>query len=363
MPASRFKFLRLRPFVHLRYFQIALLAGLVWASHSRLVAAQLRIAPLKYPVQTKNPGVWVPFASSHAPSTRRDESIRRILISVHSSGFNALQYLENARLAASKVPGALDETLIIAPQFFQKSAIPGSIPGGLLYWTVSPYRGSSRGAVGPEGTALSISAYAILDDMLVRLCNRRVFPNLKDIVLVGHSAGGQLVQRYAMVGRFEPPKGIHCRWVVCAPSSFAYPTPERPVRGAKGKFAVPSGKVLTQAPRYNHWGYGLEGPYGYFKGFDRDATVRRYGERHVYYLCGERDNDPNDGSLGKSGGAMLQGRHRRERMELFYAYLKHTYGRDITERHKMAITPGVGHYGRGNMTSRAGLRFLFADKP
>jgi hypothetical protein len=342
-----------------RFLTGLVLAFLVSAS----AHAELKIAPLKYPVNAKTPGAWIPFASSHLPSKRRNTTIKRVLVSVHSSGFDALQYYENARIAASKVPGALDETLIIAPQFFQKKVVPGRIPKGLLYWTVSPYRGSSRGAIGPEESKLSISAYGVLDDMLARLTDKKVFPELKDVVLVGHSAGGQLVQRYALVGKFEPPSGINCRFVVCAPSSFAYPTPERLAPGTRNEFVVPDAKVIASAPRYNNWGYGLAKPYGYFKGFDREATIKRYGLRNVYYLCGQRDTNVDDGSTSKSPGAMLQGSHRRDRTETFYAYLLHTYGDEIAQRHKMAITPRVGHYGRGNMTSKAGLRFLFADKP
>ncbi|MAG94845.1 MAG: hypothetical protein CMJ48_14040 [Planctomycetaceae bacterium] len=325
--------------------------------------AELKIAPLKFPVESRTPGVWVPFASSHPPSARRDETVTRILISVHSSGYDALQYYENARIAASKVPGASRQTLIIAPQFFHKNAVPGQIPKGLLYWTVPPYRGSSRGAIGPEENKLSISAFEILDDMLSQLSDKKVFPRLKDLVLVGHSAGGQLVQRYALVGKFGPPQGINCRFVVCAPSSFAYPTPERRVPGSNGRFAKPSREAIASNPSFHNWGYGLAKPYGYFKGFNPKATIKRYGRRNVYYLCGERDTNGNDGTTSTNGAAMMQGSNRRDRTETFYEYLLHTYGKGIAERHKMAITPGVGHYGRGNMTSKAGLRFLFADKP
>lgn len=322
-----------------------------------------RIAPLKYPVKQGNADGWVPFASSHPPSAKEDTTIKRILFSIHSSGFDALQYLENARIAASKVPGASRETLIIAPQFLAKSVLPEETPDGLLYWRVSPYRGSSLGAIGPDERKVGVSAYAILDDMLTRVADKKIFPNLKDIVLVGHSAGGQLVQRYALVGKFEPPRGINCRFVICAPSSFAYPTAERLVPGSRDRFAKPSDKAVSANPRYNEWGYGLDKPYGYFRGFDREATVKRYGRRRVYYLCGERDNNANDRSISKNGSAMMQGRNRRERMETFHKYVLHTYGTDVARRHKMAITPGVGHYGRGNMTSKAGLRFLFADNP
>jgi hypothetical protein len=39
-----------------------------------------------------------------------------------------------------------------------------------------------------------------LDQAIQWFSNRINFPNLKQIVVVGHSAGGQMAQRYAVVG-------------------------------------------------------------------------------------------------------------------------------------------------------------------
>jgi hypothetical protein len=280
------------------------------------------------------------------------------LFSIHSSGFDALQYYDNARIAASKVRGALPETLIIAPQFFEQKAIPGTVPEGMLFWRSSPFRGSARAAVGPEAKQLSISAFEVMDDWLTSLTSSGQFPQLKDIVIVGHSGGGQFVQRYAMVGKFAPSKEVLCRYVVSAPSSYAYPSGER-FDPKTNRFTTPEASTLSACPNYNQWGYGLEAPYAYFSDVASDLIAKRYAERNVMYLCGAQDADPNDDTIGKSCGAMLQGRHRLERMQVFAAYLQQKYGAAITRRHSFAVVPGIGHYGRGNMTSVSGLQFLF----
>jgi pimeloyl-ACP methyl ester carboxylesterase len=300
----------------------------------------------------------MPYVTSHALS-EPNRQITRLLFSIHSSGFDALEYYENARLAASSVRGALPETLIIAPQFFEEKAIPGAIPNGLLYWRVSPFRGSSRGAIGSGGKQVKISAFEVMDDWLTSLTDRRLFPRIKDVVLFGHSGGGQFVQRYAMVGKYEPPNRIKCRYVVSAPSSYAYASGERFDPGVN-RFRVPEGNALSACPDYNNWGYGLDSPYVYFSDVDAEAIARRYAERFVFYVCGANDNDPNDDTIGKSCGAMMQGRHRLERMQVFAAYLRHKYGASITRRHSFAVVPGVGHYGRGTMTSASGRKFLFS---
>ncbi len=179
------------------------------------------------------------------------------------------------------------------------------------------------------------------------------------LLVVVEGTGLKLVQRYAMVGKFEPASGIKCRYVVSAPSSYAYPSGERFHQPSK-KFIVPDAKTLSACPDYNHWGYGLDSPYGYFSDTPVDTIAKRYAERSVLYLCGANDNDSNDAAIGKSCGAMMQGRHRLERMQVFDAYLKQKYGERISRRHRFAVVPKMGHFGRGTMTSESGLKFLFS---
>lgn len=321
------------------------------------------LAPEKYPLDHKSRGAYVPYAASHDLS-RPIRDITRVMVAVHSSSFDANAYLRNGQAAATKFPGALKETLIIAPHLLTKTKVPGDeIPDGMLYWKVSPFRGSQLCAIGPRGRPCRFSAYELLDEMLVKLTNRRLFPNLKNVVVVGHSAGGQFVQRYALAGKFEPPKSINIRFVVCAPSSFAYVTNERLVPGTEDRFAVPANNVIATCGGYDNWGYGLSKPYAYFRNSNLADLKKRFGQRNVYYLCGERDTNADDGTTSKTCAAMMQGEHRRERMEVFHKYLQHVYGQRVTARHKLAITPGVGHSGYGNMTSAAGVKFLFAPKP
>ena len=40
-----------------------------------------------------------------------------------------------------------------------------------------------------------------MDEILHRLADCRVFPNLANIIVAGHSAGGQFVSRYEMANR------------------------------------------------------------------------------------------------------------------------------------------------------------------
>jgi hypothetical protein len=46
----------------------------------------------------------------------------------------------------------------------------------------------------------TISSYTVLDQIIQYYNNAAQFPNLKHIVIAGHSLGGQTVHRYAVVG-------------------------------------------------------------------------------------------------------------------------------------------------------------------
>ena len=52
-----------------------------------------------------------------------------------------------------------------------------------------------------DSTDRRVSSFAVLDALLQMLSDRQHWPALDLVVLAGHSAGGQFVQRYAVAGR------------------------------------------------------------------------------------------------------------------------------------------------------------------
>lgn len=99
---------------------------------------------------------------------------------------------------------------VIAPYF------PNGDDKGYAYpWTdgLKSGRGSTSNALVWSGSQWSagannqyphssrnISSYYVLDELIRYYDNQTLFPNLNQIVLVGHSLGGQMLQRYAAVG-------------------------------------------------------------------------------------------------------------------------------------------------------------------
>ncbi len=88
-------------------------------------AGAVELAPHKREIRIDGRDLFIPCKFSQS-ITKANPSITRVLFSIHSSGFDADQYFENARIAASKVPGAIETSLIVAPQFLEASVVDTS---------------------------------------------------------------------------------------------------------------------------------------------------------------------------------------------------------------------------------------------
>ena len=336
---------------------IALPIGVfVFAFPSR---AAIEIAPnaFKLNVEGDRTGL-LPYYSNH-PVGVDNPAIKRIVVAIHSSGYDAKTYCESVMLAAAK-EGETDSTLVIAPHFLRESIAPSSIKPGIVVWKGQPFWGSQQAFLSGEGAPIKISAFDVLDELIALLVSSGRLPNVKLVVVLGHSAGGQMTQRYAALNRIEEAlreKGIRMRYLVMAPSSYLYFTPERYVAKTTCDFALPA----VSPAGYDRYGYGLNEPYAFMKGFAAATIKAHYAPKVVLYLVGSRDveSKDEDQSVDDSPAAMLQGRTRVERATIFLAYLQHLYGAEAVASQRVVIAPGIGHYGRGLILTNAAREFLF----
>jgi pimeloyl-ACP methyl ester carboxylesterase len=181
------------------------------------------------------------------------------------------------------------------------------------------------------------------------LADRKLFPNLRQVVVAGHSGGGQVVQRYAIAGKGEPllaQQGVGVRYVVANPSSYAYFNSERP---------EPS--IAASCPGYNDWKYGMEARPAYLADPPAAALEQAYVARRVIYLLGTLDTNPDHPALDKSCMAEAEGPYRYARG---HAYAATMAARDAgTPNHSVWDVKGVGHDGDKMLTSSCGLEALF----
>lgn len=275
-------------------------------------------------------------------------AISRAIIVLHGRLRNADVYYISAHTAQVAAGDDGKSALMIVPQFLAEIDIEAhKLSADTLRWSLEGWEGGDA-ALAPN----PVSSFEALDAILTKLSDRRIFPNLKQVVVAGHSGGGQVAQRYAIAGKGEAMlsrQHIEIRYVVSNPSSYAYFSGERPVPA-----------IAASCPGYNNWKYGMDQRPPYLAEATPAALEQRYVEREVIYLLGTLDTNPEHPALDKSCMAKAQGPYRYARGHAYAdAMAKRNHG---TPNHRVWDVAGVGHDGDKMLTSKCGLAALF-DSP
>jgi pimeloyl-ACP methyl ester carboxylesterase len=319
---------------------------------------------------------WVPMgrgpgrAMAYAtyPLDRRNPRIRRALIMVHGTLRNADHYFVTATGAAF-LARALDDTVVIAPAFHSDAAGCGDkLETDEFSWSC---RGDSWRSGGASVTDANVTSFDFMDGILARLADKKTLPNLKEIVVAGHSAGGQFVHRYEMANRGHETLGVPVSYVVANPSSYAWPDATRPLpqgdaapdAAAKGWESESPHTNFTYGPfagaaavgDYNRWPYGLAGRTGGYTTMQSDTQLKRQlASRPTTYLLSQVDVLPL-GGFDAGPQAMAQGPTRRARGEAFVKYVNERLGGHA----KVIIVPECGHNDRCVYTTDEVLKVIF----
>ncbi|MGV2292407.1 alpha/beta hydrolase [Trinickia sp. YCB016] len=308
------------------------------------------IADARLPIDTQQGHAEFPLYVSGDWSTPQPR-VERAVIVIHGRLRNADVYYRTAEKARDAAGVDAATTLLIAPQFLATiDATTHTLPEGLLRWKGEAWEGGEA-AVG----SVPISSYAVLDAILARLADRRLFPNLKYVTIAGHSGGAQVVQRYAIAEHGTQAltdEGIDVRYVVANPSSYAYFDRQRPdAQGVAGTFDA------AQCPSFDAWKYGMEDRPAYVNDRTPAQLEAAFVKRRVDYLLGGDDIDPQHPALDKSCMAEAQGPHRMARGRAYFAYLQSRHPGDLNQ--SLHIVPGVGHNGDLMLSSPCALHAMF----
>src|SRR5207244_790124 len=136
--------------------------------------------------------------------------------------------------------------------------------------------GNSWRAGGISPSHNTLTSFDFADEILKKVARKEIFPNLKTIVLTGHSAGGQFVTRYEMSSKIHDALGVPITYVVSNPSSYAYLDATRPTADGKdaGAFAGAAG-----CANYDRWPYGFQNRSGYTGSIPDDQLKKQLAMR------------------------------------------------------------------------------------
>ncbi|CAJ1967340.1 unnamed protein product [Cylindrotheca closterium] len=271
--------------------------------------------------------------------------------------------------------------LILAPRFLAPSDMKhkrknqhqfqNQTTTEFLYWQNSEkqpkYAISHSWRYGADALNAPVSSYEAVDRLVEHLVSftapgtdTRCFSNLRQVSIVGHSAGGQLVQRWALLSNAfkmirpsswttattttaindDPGYSMDIRAVVANPRSYCYLNEKRMVVVMDGNsnkveahWEVPAASQIKKCPDYNQWTWGLERggaldevvPYKArrIKSGSDEEVAHRYANRKVFYLTGEYgDTDQDDLCATRD----FQGHNRHERALYYVAALNAYFG-------------------------------------
>jgi len=295
----------------------------------------------------------------------RNEAITHVMVMVHGAGRNADDYFTTAA-ASAFVAGALETSIVVSPRMASNNGqgCSDELGSNEISWNCSTWRSGGPALSHPE-----VTSFDFLDEILKKVARRDLFPNLRSIVVTGHSAGGQVTNRYQMSSRVHDTLGIPVTYVVSNPSSYAYPGPERPTPAAWTLTANAPGYIPRVAPDlptfrdlgggggcsgYDQWPYGFQNRTGYSADQSDDQLKRQIVARPLAYLMGEVDILPLSG-FDSSCQAMAQGPTRLARSQAFARYVNERLG----GAQEVVVVVGCGHNNRCVYTSDEGVRLLF----
>lgn len=307
------------------------------------------------------------------PLETRNPNITRALVMVHGAGRDADNYFRHA-LAGAFLANALSNTIIIAPRFASNNGgCRDTLATNESNWGCSGGARWTSGGAATNGNA--ITSFDAADALLRKLARKDKFPNLRTIVLAGHSAGGQFVSRYLMSNQVHENLGVPVSYFVANPSSYTYVDSVRPTVSAypANVAAMPPGYIapLPANPppafrafsdargcvAYDEWPYGLENRVGYTAKLSDEKLKQQLATRKATYLLGELDILPLYG-FDDSCGAMAQGPTRLARGFAFNAHVKQAVG----AQHEAIMVAACGHSARCMFTADPVLALIFPDK-
>jgi hypothetical protein len=323
---------------------------------SRVVSAAEREKPVEhlarqaYTIHTTQGDASIPVEISTNLNGVHPEITRAVFI-FHGKGRNVEGYFTALERAARESGVRSDQTLLWAPQFLrEEDAEAHHLPKQFLRWHAGSWT-AGEPATGP----IPLSTFDVIDAMLATLADRTRFPNLTTVVLVGHSGGGQLLNRYAIVGKSAVTlAGIHIRFVIANPSSYFYFSDDRPQRD--GSFAAFN---ASGCPAFDHWRYGPVHAPPYVKSTSAawQELEQDYVKADVIYLLGTDDTDPEQVDLDTSCAGEAEGPERLNRGEAYFHYLKSRHPQGFNQQ--LWFVRGVAHVGSRMVESPCAIAAAF----
>ena len=198
-----------------------------------------------------------------------------------------INLVRNSLICASATMGAdLGSVLVGGPAWLDANDhAAGATEANDLYWPASNAWAEAAQSAGP-GDA-SVSTFRAFDQLISQFFDKSKYPNVNNVYVAGHSAGGMFTQRYAVL-RTPSAEDANLNFWVGNAGSYVWPSDQLPFKNGTCK----------KEESVKQWPFSLSDtssipPYGK-KGFDKAATLQTYFGRNVHYNLGMLDYGAGD---------------------------------------------------------------------
>jgi len=307
-----------------------------------------------YAVKTGTGSGYLPVLASHPPSTK---SYGKGVVVVHGK-HQSDQGSYFADLMGQVLGSGVDESMVVvAPGFPDQACSEKTWNGGsesheALQWS----KNTHQWIFGANSDQGGVSTFQALDDVVT--WTEKEY-KVKEMVVTGFSAGGQMVSRWAIMSAHgeqgKTSSGVPLKIVVGSPSTFAYLDAKRPDLDCSpdqstgsshrcANFLVP--RKLRCNGSYDEYGYGLAGLqdtpkdaadelvslHAYLKstisGHQQyaDYIKKRFRSKDFRMMVGTKDEKTcKRGACSGNCASMVQGSNRLQRALNYRDYLEATY--------------------------------------
>ena len=281
------------------------------------------------------------------------EHIKYAIISLHGDGRNSFEhYSVIAQL--TELAGLQDSTILIAPTYpIQEDINTHNLGEDILYWPDIDWNaGNLSRSTQSNPRPFRISSFSTMDTIFHRLVENNT--SLEKIVLTGHSAGSQMVVRYAAGGRGQAGiinENIELIYVPVNTPSFLYYDGYRVVDQNAEVFDFGP----TNCTSANQYKYGLDNLNQYMEETGVATIKENFEQANINYLIGEYDF----GGQTSTCARMVQGNSRLIRTHIYFAYIGYFYGDSIYNTHRMVEIPQASHDFGTTLLTDCGLKSTF----
>ena len=341
----------------IKFFAVAMgwiaLSGQAQSQAIELLASKLQPPAWQRVALQHNAQPFEFAAYANHDLSETDFNIKEIVIVLHGVSRNGNDYFASAQSTLNQVRPDQTNILLVSPQFVAPQDQASGFTG-LPTWAPNAWASGLDALTGPSG----LSSYDAMDELLLTLADKNKYPSLRKVVLAGHSAGGQLVHRYAVLNQIDArirKSGIDLQYVVANPSAFMYFTKDRPTSDTS--FGPFDGQAAC--PNYDQYRYGTRDIVHFGAGLSAPVLLERYLSRRVTYLMGTADNNPSQDNLDKTCAAKAQGSTRIQRARRYVAYERFVATPFTFINHDAYEVIGVGHNQSGMFQSTCAVKVLF----